>query len=729
MSAFQSITPLGITASFQDWFNSYNTSAIGKLNSIYISRPFAGDGITFDYNSSSGGHTFSLSGNVAKNMVFSGNVDFTGTVSLANAQLSGVAFGVSGNYISIGVTAGKVVKVLNTGGLTLAKADDPSNAEVLGVALSVDSSKTVVAVAGKISGSVVANNLISGGFSAGCVYFLDPVVPGGITRIEPTTFGQVSKPVILGISGSEGVILPYRGQFINGISGASGEITFNSTLYVTVKSVGQGETSFGLRPGFLIGSDVGTFLGGTYYEGSGNNVYYKATNTTPTEKILGLVGSYVGSYSSVVGTNIILKVYPTSSIIPNINSLNNWTTFTSSGIVYLDSEGLPTTSEISPRLVIGNVSNSDLLLNINSPSQTIYSNSASTSSGTNILINGQFHLWQRGRGVTSPYGITTNPGEIKKEYLADKWVMWASPRMIGFTAYRQPFSDIQTDVMGYPKYYVTSSKRNVLSSSAYLYSVVDDVRTIANKQLTLSFYARTPGGTGTFSVHSIQNISLSPSGNTYLNATTHKTFTTPNSNWIRYSTTFIGPTATSGITNSYSLIGIEITNEGKTFDFAQFILEEGSTASTPKITDPRDEYLKAAPYYQRSYSPDELSGSSMVGINHGVISHLIPPFNRIGHTFKVPMKKTPTLTVYSIGGKSGEISIQFSGAYFDISNPVVLSLPGYGTCVRNTIPTLTTYISGVATTYSDFYFSPSQNFCAFDEIAFHYSADADTTIN
>ena len=130
MSAFQSITPLGTTATFLEWFNSYNSTALGKLNSIYISRPYAGDGITLGYNSTSGGYTFELSGNVTKNMSFAGDVVFNGNVSLASAQLSGVAFGVSGNYIGIGVTAGKVVKVLNTGGITLAKADSPDNAEV-----------------------------------------------------------------------------------------------------------------------------------------------------------------------------------------------------------------------------------------------------------------------------------------------------------------------------------------------------------------------------------------------------------------------------------------------------------------------------------------------------------------------------------------------------------------------------------------------------------------------
>ena len=136
MSAFQSITPLGTTASFYDWFNSYNTNAVGKLNSIYISRPYNGDGITLDYNSTSGGYTFAFSGDVTRNTTFRGNVTVEGILTSASSQFAGVAFGISGNYLSAGVTTGKVLRVTATGGLTLAIANTATGAEVLGIALS-----------------------------------------------------------------------------------------------------------------------------------------------------------------------------------------------------------------------------------------------------------------------------------------------------------------------------------------------------------------------------------------------------------------------------------------------------------------------------------------------------------------------------------------------------------------------------------------------------------------
>lgn len=730
MSAFQYITPLAADVTFGAWFNQYNGPLLSKVNSIFISKPAAGDGVTLGYNSTSGGYTFEFSGSVAKNMVFSGDVIFNGNVSLASAQLSGVAFGITGNYISAGVTAGKVVKVLNNGGITLAKADAPDNAEALGIAVSVDSTRTIVAIAGKISGSTLANNLISGGFSAGCVYFLDPTVAGGVTRIEPTTLNQVSKPMILGLSNTEAAILPYRGQFINGISGSSGEVSFNSTLYATVKSKGEAEGSFNLRPGYMIASASTCPSGAVCYDGLGTNVYYKAINTTPTEQILGLVGSYIGSYSATTGTDVSLKIYPTSSVINGIDSFNYWGSL-GDGVVYLSAQGFPT-NDSANQLAIGNISNNDLVLNIQAVSPGAFSSLSTTTSSQsaqNILINGQHHLWQRGRGITSAYGITTGSVETKKQYIADRFIAWVGPNTTGFTAQRQDFSNTQISVLGYPKYYVTIRKTTSSPSKSYYYSVIDDIRTIADKQLTFSVYARTPGGTGTFRIHGIQNVSLSPSGNTYINGTTYSTITTPNSYWNRYTATFVGPTAYSGITNSYNLLGVEIVNDGKTYDFAQFILNEGDTPITPKLTDESEEYLRVAPYYQRTYTPEQNNGSSLGGINNGINQSLLPPSNKIFHTFKYPMKKTPAISVYSIGGKLGEISIAFGGAYFDISNPIVLTLPTYAGCVRSSIPSLTTYTSAIAATQNDFYFTPSQNYCPFDEIAFHYVADADTTIN
>jgi hypothetical protein len=83
MPIFQNgITSLGVTASFRDWFNQYNDSVLGKLNNALISRPLAGDGITFT-SSNDGGYTLSLSGTIGRTMTFENSVVFQGNVSLS----------------------------------------------------------------------------------------------------------------------------------------------------------------------------------------------------------------------------------------------------------------------------------------------------------------------------------------------------------------------------------------------------------------------------------------------------------------------------------------------------------------------------------------------------------------------------------------------------------------------------------------------------------------------
>lgn len=740
MSSFQSnITALGVTASFRDWFNQYNNLVLGKVNNTLLSRPFSGDGITLT-SASDGGYTFALSGSVLKDMTFSGNVVFNGSVQLANTQLSGIALGITGNYIPAGVTVGKVVRLTDTGGITLAKADSSANAEVLGIAVDVNSTRTLVAVAGAISGTTLSNNLISGGFTSGCVYFVDPVVAGGITRTEPSTIGFVSKPIVLGLNTTEGLILPYRGQFISGICGGTGNYIFNSAILVDVISKGESESSFGLRPGTIIATDPVVAKYSSDYVGNiGSNAYFKATNLTPVEKIMGIVTEYVGAYNSTIGQKVTLKVNTNGSVINNITTLNGWGSL-DSGVIYLDTDGSPTqTKTSSPVVLVGNVSANSLIVNIDTDSQIgVLSSGSVSNKSENILINGSLNLWQRGRGISSSYGITSGTTSVKA-YLADRWIMWGASGERGFTANRNTFTNTQTDVAGYPKYYVSLRKNTTNPSDiSYFYNVIEDPRQVAQKQLTVSFYARTIGGTGSFSIHSTQYSSIAG----YIDGVTHSIKTTSiANNWDRYTATFVGPTASSAPI-SYFLMGVGLRENGKTFEFAQFMLEEGATASLPKITSFEEDYEKAARFYQRSYQPDEITATNTIAQNRGIIATLIPQHLVLSHKLKYTMAKTPEVTIYSLKGKTGEISFKdtssgMSNTWYDSKDTLLFTTP-IKTCFSafGRAPTerwngnnfITTSISTVSRTDSDFFFVPQTSLCWFDIVGFHYVADADTTI-
>lgn len=744
MAPFQTdITSLGQTASFYDWFTQYNTDVLGKLNNVKLARPYAGDGITFSF-ANDGGYTFELSGTVAKNVIFSGDVTIQGNASFSTSQLSGLVLGFSGNYLAAGVTTGKVVRLTSDGGLTLAKADSASNAEVLGIALSAGTTLATVAVAGKVSGTTLANNLVSGGFTSGCVFFLDATVAGGITRAEPTTIGYVSKPVILGIDASQGLILPYRGQYINGICGGSGDNFFNSAIYIDIKSKGETLSDFKLRPGAVLGTEEALTDSPNQYESyAGNNVYFKSRNTTQVEKILGIVSEFVGSYSGTTGDKVTLKVNTNGSVISNITSLTNWSAI-NGGIVYLNSVGNPTLIKgSSDVLVVGNVSNGTLVVNIDSPNQIINVDSGGGGAGQfkNYLINGSLSLWQRGRGVCGAYGVTAGSTPVKR-YLADRWIMWGASGENGFTGQRQTFSPItQKDVGGYPKYYVSLIKNTtVATDKSYFYNVIEDPRTVSEKQVTFSFYARTPGGTGSFTINSVQ---YNTSGG-YVHGTTHATKTTSNSNWARYDATFIGPTASASLP-SYFLVGVGLGENGKTFEFAQFILEEGGTASTPQFVNIDEEYEKAAPFYQRSYLPDEITGTNTITDNRGVLRNLLPRNLVLSETFKYPMIRVPdSVNIFSLKGNLGEISFKDTSSndsitWYDSKDSALFISPLIN-CQPSITGSLATRWNGFAgnpptnpisnryRTKTDFFFVPYTSHCWFDFVGFHYVADADTVI-
>ena len=97
----------------------------------------------------------------------------------------------------------------------------------------------------------------------------------------------------------------------------------------------------------------------------------------------------------------------------------------------------------------------------------------------NKLINGNFDIWQRDTSQTSSgYGSV------------DRW----RPIHVGSskTASQQAFTNGQTDVPGNPRYYF----RHVVTSSAdaanyvLVYQPIENVRTLAGKESTLSFYAK-----------------------------------------------------------------------------------------------------------------------------------------------------------------------------------------------------------------------------------------------
>jgi hypothetical protein len=96
----------------------------------------------------------------------------------------------------------------------------------------------------------------------------------------------------------------------------------------------------------------------------------------------------------------------------------------------------------------------------------------------NAIINGNFDIWQRGTSFTAA------------GYGADRWAMERTGSTC--TMSRQAFTLGQTDVPGEPTYFCRMDVTSVAGAGnrVLLYQSVEDVRTFAGEQITVSFWAK-----------------------------------------------------------------------------------------------------------------------------------------------------------------------------------------------------------------------------------------------
>ncbi|RVH55359.1 hypothetical protein CN213_18440 [Sinorhizobium meliloti] len=101
----------------------------------------------------------------------------------------------------------------------------------------------------------------------------------------------------------------------------------------------------------------------------------------------------------------------------------------------------------------------------------------------NKIINGDFDIWQRGASAVNISG-----------YLADRWRTTASGAT-GLSVSRQDFVLGQTDVPGNPKHFYRLSF-TAGNDYARTEQPIEDVRTLAGKAVTVTFWAKgtNPGG-------------------------------------------------------------------------------------------------------------------------------------------------------------------------------------------------------------------------------------------
>jgi len=246
MSDYSGITALTLGNTFGGWYAKTN-EMISRLNTLNVGSITGGDGIIVSKHPSiAGGYTLNISNIISKNVTFDGNVTINGLLNYSfGNEVSGLNILLP--YES-GVTIGNIVYVNSNGKVEKALADDVCTSEVAGIVVGFTGSSAQIATVGKISGSnLVETFLNSSGatLEKGVVYFLSYGISGSGTTAEPNTLNYISKPVLLGLTGDSGLILPFRGYKGSVTSGVCG------TNPITISGISSGVLSFNGITGFL----------------------------------------------------------------------------------------------------------------------------------------------------------------------------------------------------------------------------------------------------------------------------------------------------------------------------------------------------------------------------------------------------------------------------------------------------------------------------------------------
>lgn len=246
MSDYTGITALTLGNTFGGWYAKTN-EMISRLNTLNVGSITGGDGIIVSKHPSiAGGYTLDISNIISKNVTFDGNVTVNGLLNYSfGNEVSGLNILLP--YES-GVTIGNIVYVNSNGKVERALADDVCTSEVAGIVVGFTGSSAQIATVGKISGSnLVETFLNSSGatLEKGVVYFLSYGISGSGTTAEPNTLNYISKPVLLGLTGDSGLILPFRGYKGSVTSGICG------TNPITISGISSGVLSFNGITGFL----------------------------------------------------------------------------------------------------------------------------------------------------------------------------------------------------------------------------------------------------------------------------------------------------------------------------------------------------------------------------------------------------------------------------------------------------------------------------------------------
>ena len=746
-NSFQ-IEELNSNTSFFEWASKTNTEIINKLNRLRVYDGISGDGINVVVGStadsvgiggagvSAGDMMVELADVINKGLTFNGDISINGTlnydfqqaftgVSTLNTSFTGNSEIKIGDVVRFDADRGEGA------GLTLAKANSATSAEVLGIVIGdTEAEGLSIATHGFVNLQGRKDLDANFGLTAGCVHFLSADTGGQLTTDETTVVGTVSKPVLIATGTTAGVLFNFRGQFLSGTGGTGAAQGDNNAMFITG-------------------------VGGTFTRGkvvSFNNGSFEITNGTNAQSMGSVLGVITEDNASGLPSGVV-KIVTNGFVVKSPVSL--------AGPLFVNANGdLVTTDPGSNSSVIGvgviigadyglviHPTNGGVVggaagsgTNFTPPAQysrntppNLFGNTGATGNASyvndNLIANGSLTIWQRGIGIDGAHAATG------PTYFADRWVRLDSYGNTGYSTSieRKDFANTQTLVEGNPLYFARlSNVAHGVTNSAIQFSHIENrvegADSFRGENLTLSFYARRVGGDAGATCEAF--IKQNYNGLTNETKTSVGTFEL-GTDFTKYVTVFNVPemeSAPTGTTN-YFAVGIDVTKLNATIDLAQVKLEKG-TASTP-VTEKtiEEEYIPCARFYQRSYAPDIITGTS-TSINNipdstSVNFKVLAPENDQYERFPHRMRATPTITLHSaFDGTTGDAYNRTAG------KNMKLTAGGKGlNFAPRSAPAGAETITVQQITKDGILLKALNGFANFDSVAVHYVADADLNNN
>ena len=302
-------------------------------------------------------------------------------------------------------------------------------------------------------------------------------------------------------------------------------------------------------------------------------------------------------------------------------------------------------------------------------------------SGTyrNKIINGNFDFWQREVGLSgSSSTATTNDF-----YTADRWTRkYNTGTPDNFSLEQGTFAFSQTEVPHYPTYYMRHSGvligATATNSAVTLEQKIEDVRTLAGENATVSFWAKGTA-TGSIQVAVKQDFgSGGDAGNGDTIAITPVMGCDIGGGWNKYTGTVavpvIGTTASAGSNHNLSLQFYTYSPSGGSagntehiaydgvLEISQVQVEEGAKASNFDLHEPEIELARCQRYYWQdaamSFYVDGTAGSPSPNQGNAVGTLFFPTTMRAAPTMTTGyVATTASATSGQIGTRTAQVTL------------------------------------------------------------------------